>query len=175
MSEHFTFIPKNMWGSVDNTWRPMMAPRRKILFVHHTVTQVMRNPCANFRIVENVGLSRFGYGSYNYLQDVTGVIGEMQGGRVGAHTAGRNSQGPSLALIGNYEHLEVSDKQIEAACHFADALRAFNVLDRKFIVLPHMQVPGAQTACSGKNTLDRLIPWLRLVGADPLWGKKNAA
>ena len=168
MSE-FVFLPKEAWGSREHVARPMMQPRRQILFLHHSVTPASKDICHDFRVVEAVGVKRFGYGSYNYLMHPSSVIGQMRGGEIGAHTGGWNSRGPSLCFVGNYENKGVTHDMIKAACHFADALRKFNVLADKFLVLPHRQVPGAATACPGRNIINQLTPWVRLVGADPNW------
>lgn len=91
----------------------MILPARE-LWLHHTVTDPTSDPHADMRIVETIGLQRFGYFSYSYCVHPNGTVLEGAGLRRGAHTAKRNSTSFGVAFIGDYGTLEPNLAQTEA-------------------------------------------------------------
>lgn len=108
-------ITRDEWGA-----NPTSLPRRSMtlpateLWIHHTVTEVSADAARDMRVIERVGLERFGIFSYSYCIHPEGHILEGAGLRRGAHTARRNSTSFGVAWIGNYETRIPKIMQIEA-------------------------------------------------------------
>jgi hypothetical protein len=126
------------------------------VWLHHTVTPsaglaaTLDQDAARVRQVEDVGYNRFGGISYTFLITEAGRI--FQGHsthRIGAHTAGYNTSGIGISLIGNYENLAMSDKQRAALVWLLRHLRDTHALTVGAVLKGHYQV--AATACPGKN------------------------
>lgn len=167
MARDVAFIPRALWG-----YRGSLGPGAVKLpvgtvFLHHTVTRVTSDPCADARAVAAVGTARFGRLSYSYLIHPSGVILEGMGERIGAHTAGYNSSSLALAFIGNLENTKPTNDAIASACWLLWVLRAFGGTKRTFDVVPHRAVSA--TACPGRHGLEVALPFLRAVAGDPNW------
>lgn len=69
------------------------------------------------RAIEDIGQKRFGQGmSYTWLIPPSGRVYQGHSmGRLGAHTAGRNSVGRAICFVGNYELHEPTAAQLDAA------------------------------------------------------------
>lgn len=119
-------------------------------WLHGSVT-VSPGPNATFeadaravRIIEDIGQSRFGGGmSYSYLVSEAGRVFEGHSlGRVGAHTAGHNTKGVGICLIGNYDTSEPSEAQLRAVAWLLQHL------GNKRLTGGHRDVKS--TACPGR-------------------------
>jgi hypothetical protein len=91
-------------------------------WLHHTVTAApavdapLTDDVAAMHVLEDEGQARFGAGiSYSFVIPPSGRIFEgISVGRIGAHTYARNRTSVGIALIGNYNDLEVSAPQSAA-------------------------------------------------------------
>jgi hypothetical protein len=137
------------------------------VFIHHTVTRASSDPVLDARAVEAVGRRRFGRLSYGVLVHPRSAILWGAPDRVGCHTEGHNSTAVGLALIGNYEDDPVTEELVYAACVALHALRTFGIVTKTPTIRPHREVKS--TACPGRHAVADLLPWLRLVAADPSW------
>lgn len=83
------------------------------LWLHHSVTQLTADPFADMKVIERIGVQRFGRFSYSWAYHARArVLLEGAGNTVGAHTAGRNSTSLGLVLIGNFEELDLTDDNV---------------------------------------------------------------
>lgn len=156
----FDIIPRAEWGVLKEQTRPKMNLPAREVWLHHTVTSVTVDSASDMRVVQRVGIQRFGYISYSYCVHPSGDILEGQGLRVGAHTKNRNSTSFGIALIGNYEERAMMDVQIEAVCWLIDWLSDAGHLRRG--VYPtggHRDLQA--NACPGRYAYAR-IPEMRL-------------
>lgn len=91
-------------------------------WLHHTVTAApavdapLAEDVAAMHVLEGDGETRFGGGiSYSFVIPPSGRIFEgVSVGRIGAHTYARNRTSVGIALVGNYNDLEVSPAQATA-------------------------------------------------------------
>lgn len=136
-------------------------------FQHHSVTAsagpnaTLEQDCAKVRSLEYVGYVRFGGMSYTYVIAESGRV--FQGhsiGRIGAHTAGYNTTGIGIALMGNYENLAFNAKQQAALVELLKYLRSKGYLAPAAVLTGHYQVKA--TACPGKN-VKPLLPTIELL------------
>ena len=128
------------------------------VYLHHSVTPApaknasFAKEAAAMRTLENIGQSRFGHGiSYNRLIMPSGhIFSGVSVGRIGAHTANRNTKGIGVCLVGNYETKALNSTQIYQLIQLLRYMRADGqcVKDAKYI--PHSAVKA--TACPGKHT-----------------------
>lgn len=132
------------------------------VFLHHSVTAsagpnaTLEQDCAKMRALEYVGYLRFGGISYTYVITEAGRV--FQGhsvGRIGAHTAGYNTTGIGIALMGNYENLPFNQKQQTVLVELLKYLRSKGYLVRSAVLTGHNQVKA--TACPGAH-VKPLIP-----------------
>jgi hypothetical protein len=92
----------------------MRLPATQV-FIHHSVTEPTRDPYADARTIERVGLQRFGQFSYSYLiHPHAGEILEGCGPRRGAHTARYNSTAFGVCWVGNYEEQSPKVQQLDS-------------------------------------------------------------
>lgn len=146
---------------------PASAPKHRMrlpaieVFVHHSVTPVSSNPGKDMRVVEAVGLKRFGQFSYSYCIHPEGVILEGAGLGRGAHTRGRNSTSFGVCWLGDYEERPVKMQQVDATRWLVAWLVDQGHLRLSAPLRGHRDV--AATACPGRNlyaVLDDLrVPW----------------
>jgi len=116
-------ISREQWGArhADGFYNRKVGRLDK--WAHHSVTaQLSKNAsfereCAEIRKLDDIGQSRFKGGiSYTFVIAPSGRIYEGHSiGRVGAHTAGRNSISAGICILGNYEDNELTAEQVAAA------------------------------------------------------------
>jgi hypothetical protein len=158
-----TFLTLGEWGG-HSAGRALLALPVPKIWVHHSVTNESGDPTADFRTLDLIGLSN-GHGgiSYSYAIHPSGVIGEGQGLRIGAHTAvpGHNENPISFGIcfIGNYNDDTLTPEAIDAFhwlrdVHLAGKVAADPPTDG------HRNAPGQSTACPGNNNMAAL-PILR--------------
>lgn len=146
---------------------PKMNLPAKLVFLHHSVTPTTGNPVADAQGVAHVGIERFGRLSYSGLVHPARVIFHGQTEHRGAHTENFNSVALGLCLIGNYEAGQVPDSLVYDACVLFHAWRSVGLLIDRPLVLPHDSVKA--TACPGSHAIEKVLPFLRAVAADPSW------
>jgi hypothetical protein len=139
------------------------APTASEVWLHHTVTFAPSNDPADearaMRDIENIGQSRFGGGfSYSFAVMPSGRVYEGTGpGRVGAHTAKRNTIARGIVLVGNYDANPVPTPMTQAV---ADLLRygagKVGYWHAARLNGGHRDAPGASTACPGKHGMKAL-------------------
>lgn len=148
------------WGATVPTTSFLMRLPAQGVHVHHSVTRVTGDPAADMREIEAIGRRRFGRFPYSFCLHPSGVTIEGAGLSVGAHTEGWNSTTFGVCFIGNYEHDQVTDAQVQA----------FGELHR-WLVGNGWLVPGAwiephrarkATACPGARTMAR---WSDLIAS----------
>lgn len=144
--------------------RKMILPATQLI-LHHSVTTTTALPVSDMKIIERVGLERFGQISYSFAVHQDGTVLEGCGLRVGAHTAGQNSYTFGVVWIGNYDVLTPTPEQIRATRWLIWYLQGQGHL--KLGTFPtggHKDVKGAATACPGVKAyrvLDELRqPWV---------------
>lgn len=143
---------------------PMRKPARGI-YLHHSVTQVTTNPDADFRVIEHVGVERFGYLSYSYMSHPSGVLAEGAGTSIGAHTEDRNSTTFGLVFVGDYRTRELTREQIEHVRFLRGHLIEQGWLQPDAFIDMHRSIKA--TACPGDNVARRLAE-IRLHAVTPL-------
>jgi hypothetical protein len=140
---------------------PMRLPATQV-FIHHSVTPVSPDPYADMRVIETIGLQRFGQFSYSYVvHPKDGMLLEGAGLMRGAHTARRNSTAFGIAWIGNYEDRGPKVQQIDATRQLIAQLTTDGHLLPGADILGHRDVSA--TACPGQKLYDVLDvirhPW----------------
>lgn len=146
--------------------RNMKLPAKE-LWLHHSVTAVTDDPTADMKVIERVGISRFGHISYSYAVHPHGTVLEGAGTKVGAHTAGRNSTSFGVVWIGDYDHRTPTKEQVQATRELIDHLIRQKLLKPgAYPTGGHRDVKGAATACPGANAHQLLgelrVPWVEL-------------
>lgn len=188
-----TFLSLEEWGGTPNGWPDMTLPSVAV-WAHHSVTnetigvQATEDAIADLRNLDAEGLSR-GHGgiSYSYAIHPEGVIGEGQGHRRGAHTAGVGCNGSpygwnpcsfGICFIGDFHPRWIGEGDsavwFEGDVLTGEAINSFRWLRDQLIadgllepgVYPtggHRDAPGNPTACPGDNIESRLDelrqPW----------------
>lgn len=115
-------ISRETWGARHNDGFHNRKVGRLDKWLHHSVTTQLDTDASQdreeieIRKLEDIGQSRFKGGiSYTFVFAPSGRIYEGHSiGRVGAHTAGRNSISAGLCLLGNYEDNRVTVEQVAA-------------------------------------------------------------
>lgn len=158
MNPNYLFCDRAGWkASTDKwTWRhhrgtegaPTVSQGAPEVWLHHSVTTVTDDPCRDMKIIEAVGIARFGRFSYSYAVHPSGVVLEGCGHLVGAHTEGRNSTSYGIVLIGNYEHVDPGAIQIASLIDTINILRYAGHVHPRPLVRPHSDVKP--TACPGE-------------------------
>jgi hypothetical protein len=144
---------------------PAMRLPAQRLFLHHSVTPANPGNAASVRQVASIGVSRFGRSSYSYANTLDGVLWQMQGDNVGVHTAGYNSSSLAVVLVGNYDHTQISNAQVNSVAWLHRYLRSNGRLVSGAPLLGHRDV-GA-TACPGKTAYAALGRIRGLLGSLP--------
>jgi hypothetical protein len=151
------------WGAKPATLPtvPMRLPATQV-YIHHSVSLVSPDPLADMRVIEAVGLRRFGQFPYSYaVHPKDGVILEGAGLMRGAHTAQRNSTSFGICWIGNYEDRAPKVQQLDATRQLISQLTADGHLLPGADILGHRDVFA--TACPGQKLYDVLDvirhPW----------------
>lgn len=155
-------IPRAEWGARfnDGFGNRTIGHLDKVL--HHSVTQApdlvppFDDDYDAIRALEAIGESRFGGGiSYTFPITPAGLI--FQGhsiGRIGSHTAGRNSTSVGIVLVGNYENQPVTPEQDSALAWLLNEGVTQQFWRLNTITWGHRDLKA--TACPGKNAYDRI-------------------
>ena len=159
-------LNRDQWHMPGPVGPPMRLPV-KTVFLHHTVTRVTTRPLDDAAVVAREGIARFGRMSYSILVHPARVIFGAQLEREGVHTLGHNPTSLAISLVGNYLEHEVPDSMVYDACNALHVLRSFGLTIARPLVLPHGAVRA--TACPGRHAVDKVLPFLRAVAADPTW------
>lgn len=115
-------ITRAEWGAQHaDGFGPAPTPAREV-WLHHSagtapdLVPPWDDDYAAVRQIERTGQARFGGGMpYTFLVSPAGLIFEGLGiDRQGAHTAGRNDIARAICVLGNYDHVEVTDAQFES-------------------------------------------------------------
>lgn len=133
------------------------------VFIHHSVTPITNDPAADMRIIETIGLQRFGQFSYSYcVHPRDGEVLEGCGIRRGAHTSNRNSTSFGICWVGNYEERAPKVQQIDATRWLIAELKKEGHLAADATVFGHRDVYS--TACPGSKLYallgDIRKPWV---------------
>lgn len=132
-------------------------------YLHHdtgpspAATATFNEDAAAIRAIEQVGQDRFGYGiSYSFLITRSGRVfeGHRRNG-VGTHTHGYNSSTLAVCFVGNYEEIEPTQEQLNAAAWLLRHGKAKGWTTDGQLDGGHRDLKA--TACPGINAY-RLIP-----------------
>ena len=161
------------WGakSISLPSKKMALPAEAV-FIHHSVTPVTDDPKADMRVIEQIGLTRFGQFPYSYVvHPHDGEILEGCGLRRGAHTAQRNSTSFGVCWVGNYDERGPKVQQIDATRRLIGQLRSDGHLIADPVVRGHRDVYS--TACPGTKLYavlnDLRRPWAEPKGVKPMY------
>jgi HAMP domain-containing protein len=143
----------------------MSLPAQR-LYLHHSVTAAA-NGVSAVKTVANIGIGRFGRSSYSFACTLDGTLYELQGNRIGAHTAGQNSTSLAVCLVGNYETTQITEAQIEAVAWLHGELVRRGWLVRSAPLQGHRNAPGASTACPGRTAYAALPKIRARLGSTP--------
>lgn len=154
-------VPRKRWGAdpLESPWPIMSLPATEV-WIHHTVTGVTNDPAADWKMVQKIGIQKFGDISYSWGFHPSGIILEGQGLHRGAHTAKRNSRSFGLALIGNYDRLQITIEQIHSIQRMIAWLVETGRLRKGIYPTGGHRDTGQATACPGK-TAYAAIPTMR--------------
>lgn len=157
-----SIISRESWGAAHADGFYNRKVGRLDKWLHHSVTKQLSPEAtqaaeeAEMRNLDRIGQARFKGGiSYTFVIFPSGRIYEGHSiGRVGAHTAGRNSISAGLALAGNYEVNEMTEAQKNSVAWLLNegVRRSWwtqNILDGG-----HRDTKA--TACPGKNAYDQI-------------------
>jgi hypothetical protein len=158
-------VPRAQWSMPGPLGPPMKLPALR-LYLHHSFTAASNGPGA-VRTVANIGIERFGRASYSYACTPDGTLYEMQGDRIGAHTARQNSTSLAVVLIGNYEVDRPTLAQVRAVAWLHQHLTGRGWLRSDAPLLGHRDAPGASTACPGRHAYALLGDIRRLITHPP--------
>lgn len=168
-----SIIPRETWGAAHADGFYNRKVGRLDKWLHHSVTTQLSPKAtqdaeeAEMRNLDRIGQARFKGGiSYTFVIFPSGRIYEGHSiGRVGAHTAGRNSISAGLALAGNYEVNEMTTAQKNSVAWLLNegVRRSWwtqNILDGG-----HRDTKA--TACPGKNAYDQISNINKLADGAP--------
>jgi hypothetical protein len=144
-------VPRAEWGASPQSLpdAALKSPATTVI-VHHSVTAVTPDPYSDMRVIERIGIERYGQISYNYvIHPHDGEILEGCGLRRGAHTEGRNSTAVGICWAGNYNDRQPKVQQLDATRWLIGELIRFGHLVAEPTILGHSDV-GA-TACPGSK------------------------
>ena len=167
-------IPRGEWGARyadGGGFAPLPATE---CWLHHSVTTPPNTTApydddiAAIRTLEQIGQDRFGQGmSYTWLITPAGWIFEGHSvGRLGAHTAGRNSRARAICLVGNYEVAGPTQAQILAAAWLLQQGRGRGWLTAARLNGGHRDV--SSTACPGRYAYARIGEINQLAAGPPI-------
>lgn len=163
MSEPFRIRPRTDLGfdpvvrSSTGSPRPKLGFEPWITFHQTGVGHLYGDPgdsIQEIQAIERWAASQNKPNEYNYViaQDEDQDVWEYAGPYQAAHSGGENSQSVGvLFLNGNTEH--VTPLQIKKFRWLVYVLKTFAVVSGNVIILPHDQMPGAQTSCP-----DNVVP-----------------
>ncbi|WP_404285444.1 N-acetylmuramoyl-L-alanine amidase [Glutamicibacter arilaitensis] len=152
-----SIISRETWGAehADGFYNRKVGRLDK--WLHHSVTAhlakaaALAQEYAEMRKLDDIGQSRFKGGiSYTFVIFPSGRIYEGHSvGRVGAHTAGRNSISAGICLAGNYEANQITAEQIASLAWLLN-----EGIDEGWWTEPKLDGghrDTKSTACPGKN------------------------
>lgn len=162
-------IARSVWGA-----KPASLPATQMrlpatqVFIHHSVTPVSPDPYADMRLIETIGLQRFGQFSYSYVvHPRNGEVLEGCGLLRGAHTSQRNSTSFGICWVGNYDERAPKAQQLDATRELISTLTKQGHLVPGADIIGHRDVYS--TACPGSKLYAMLDvirhPW---EGAPPV-------
>jgi hypothetical protein len=141
-------------------------------WLHHSVTEPTGNPAADMRLIEKIGMDRFGQFSYSYCVHPSGTVLEGCGDRVGAHTAGKNSTSFGICWMGDYTTRLPKVQQIDATRELIAELILKKWL-RKGIYPTGGHRDVQRTVCPGDKLYailgDLRVPWTGPKGVVPMF------
>lgn len=155
-------ISRETWGAKHNDGFYNRKVGRLDKWLHHSVTLQLAIDAAlaseyrEMRKLDDIGQSRFKGGiSYTFVIFPSGRIYEGHSiGRVGAHTAGRNSISAGICLAGNYETNQVTAEQVASLAWLLN-----QGIDRGWWTEPKLDGghrDTKSTACPGKNAYAKI-------------------
>lgn len=157
-----SIISRETWGArhADGFYNRKVGRLDK--WLHHSVTaQLATNASTEaerreVRKLEDIGQSRFKGGiSYTFVIFPSGRVYEGHSiGRVGAHTAGRNSISAGICLAGNYETHDITAEQVAALAWLLN-----EGIDEGWWTEPKLDGghrDTKSTACPGKNAYAKI-------------------
>lgn len=147
-------VSRAEWGSKAALGPAMKLPASEC-WLHHSVTPVTLDAAKDMRVIERVGIERFGRFSYSWALHPDGQCLEGAGFTVGAHTANHNSRAFGVVLIGNYQNDHPTKMQVDTFHRLRDWLIADGHLK------PGVYPTGGhrdlkQTACPGQLAYDAM-------------------
>lgn len=162
MAEQVLVVKRDQWGAKYHAGTQNMPKPVAEVNIHHTVTKATDDPCKDMRLVEQVLHSRGLAPGYSFCVHPSGIILEGAGGKIGAHTAGRNARSYGFAFIGNYDRDQPTWAQLAAAGYLIRILQftGFIVPElHRVTIQPHRATKA--TACPGANLAPRMdaIRW----------------
>lgn len=157
-------VPTNNNGTV----RAKLAPFRPYLTVHHGGAGTWLDP--NDTPTELRAVQAFAAGpskrtpwEYNYVVDGQGEIWTYAGEYQAAHSSGENEIAIGVLLLINAEVEQPTEPMIDAFRFLRYTLVEGGLLSDVHMLRQHRQMPGASTACPGKNVVARWAdfsaPW----------------
>lgn len=153
-----TELSRAQWNFGGRLGPKMTLPVRKV-FIHHTVTRRTSDWRRDALTVVDIGVQRFGRGSYNWLLHDDGDEArslELQGTHRGVHTSGHNTTAISLCAIGDYHtRSQPSDHLLQGFVDTTKTLIRTGVVDPSYSMRSHSDVKA--TACAGQH-LRKHIP-----------------
>jgi len=170
----FRIISRGEWGAqYDNGGGPAPIPASEC-WLHHSVTgapgvdATFEQDAAAVRVLEKIGEDRFGQGiSYTWVITPSGRIFEGHGvGRLGAHTANRNSKARAICYLGNYETTRPTTAQIRGAAWLLQHSHGRGWLAAARLNGGHRDV--GQTACPGAHAYTRIGEINQLAAGPPI-------
>ena len=160
---------KRQLGKRSNGTSFKLGKNLKKVFIHHSVTIAQGDPariaeldpsddpCRDARHIEDILAKRGLLPGYSFLVHPSGVVLELAGEYVGAHTENHNSSSVAFCLIGNF------DVQSPTLPAFVNTARSINLLrlgGRLTPDLAQLQIMGhravGQTACPGINVVNHI-------------------
>lgn len=171
-----SIISRETWGAEHHDGFYARKVGRLDKWAHHTVTAQLSKDAdladeyAEMRKLDDIGESRFKGGiSYTFVIFPSGRIYEGHSiGRVGAHTAGRNTISAGIAFAGNYETNKLSNEQVNAAAWLLNHGVEKKWWTEKKLDGGHRDTKA--TACPGRNAYAQ-IPNINKLAAS---GKASA-
>lgn len=155
-------VQRDQWGAKYHAGTVDMRRPVSEVNIHHTVTPATDDPCKDMRSVERVLHQRNLAPGYSFCIHPSGVILVGAGGKVGAHTASRNSQSYGLSFIGNFDKDQPTWAALAAAGYLIRVLQftGYIVPDLSRVVIQGHRATKA-TACPGANLAPRMdaIRW----------------
>lgn len=162
MAEQVLVVKRDQWGARFHAGTKDMPRPVSEVNIHHTVTRATDDPCKDARTVEYVLHQRGLAPGYSFLVHPSGVVLELAGGKIGAHTAGRNSKSYGISFIGNYDKDQPTWAALAAAGWLIRVLQftGYIVPDLSKVTIQGHRATKA-TACPGANLAPRMdaIRW----------------